>query len=191
MPEFYTSSSSGTTWTNWVNTYTDNNTTSCYTTSGTCINVWTEWVDGTSDTSPLNQVAPVELIPEELAAQQERIEAAAEKWRIAEAKRKRKRQEARKKAKALLVAELTEQQRDQLNEMAAFLVETEEGRRYRIKNGWSGNVEELDEDGRVIARYCIHPRLSVPHEDNMLAQKLMLETDEAAFQRIANRTAIQ
>ena len=49
-------------------------------------------------------------------------------------------------------------------------------------------MERLDEGGRPAEVYCIHPSEWVPHEDNMLAQKLMLEYDEESFLRIANRS---
>ena len=100
--------------------------------------------------------------------------------------RERCRAEATANAKALLVAHLTLEQREMLDKQSAIIVETET-RRYRLRLGWVQNVDELDKDGKRLGCFCIHPSVSVPAHDNLLAQKLMLETDEDAFRRIANR----
>ncbi len=71
-----------------------------------------------------------------------------------------------------------------------FTVISKDGKRtYRITYGIAGNVI-LIEKGKPVARYCIYP-IGIPIEDVMLAQKLMLETDEESFIRIANRTPIR
>lgn len=58
---------------------------------------------------------------------------------------------------------------------------------YRIKKGSAGNVYLLDKDGKKKHKYCIHAKDALPCYDNMVAQKLMLETDEEKFLEIANR----
>ena len=103
---------------------------------------------------------------------------------------KRKSLEAEKRAEALLELHLNETQRQEYRTKKRFIVEVQDGVCYRINRGWAGNVEELNKDGKPVNRLCIHTRAPVPIPDNLLAQKLLLETDPAEFRRIANRTAI-
>lgn len=124
---------------------------------------------------------------------QEELEAQAERQREQEEQRleaKRLKEVADQKALDLLMAFLEDEQLRQLESEGAFIVKTKE-REYRIKKGWQGNVEELNKDGIAIASWCIHPKTKVPHQDNMLAQKFLLETNEQTFRRIANRTGLQ
>lgn len=97
---------------------------------------------------------------------------------------------ARQKAQALLDRALSEAQREQLRANGYFDLETiskdGERRRYRIKRGRQGNVHRLDEQGREVRRYCIHPMIQCPDEDTMLTQKLWLENNEELFLRTAN-----
>lgn len=60
------------------------------------------------------------------------------------------------------------------------------GRRYRIRLGRARNVDLVGPDGRVQRTYCCHPAEMVPNEDTMLAQLLMLRTEEEAFLSLAN-----
>ncbi len=92
---------------------------------------------------------------------------------------------ARERALTLLLDHLTPAQRFQYETVHSFDVEVN-GRRYRISSGWSGNVKRLNESGGWIESLCIHFDRSMPIPDLMLAQKLMLETNEAEFRRIAN-----
>jgi hypothetical protein len=93
-------------------------------------------------------------------------------------------------AEKLLREHLAEEQVAEYDRLKAFLVKAQSGRTYRIKKGWAGNVELLNDEGQPIMRFCIHPRESVPEQDNMLAQKFLLENDEESFERIANKTPI-
>ena len=63
--------------------------------------------------------------------------------------------EARRHADELLAMFLTPEQREQLAKQSAFVMRSELGKQYRIKRGWSHNVEELDDAGKAIASYCI------------------------------------
>ena len=91
-------------------------------------------------------------------------------------------------AERLLVEHLDEKQLEQFRNHRYFEVILENSRRvYRIKHGWAGNIEVF-EDGRLVETMCIHPRTQVPHSDNLLAQKLLLEADEFRFRQIANIT---
>ena len=56
---------------------------------------------------------------------------------------------------------------------------------YRIRKGRSANIDVM-ENGKVKHKLCFHPQIQCPDYDTMLAQKLMLETDEPAALRIAN-----
>jgi hypothetical protein len=98
--------------------------------------------------------------------------------------------EVRAAARELLLSMLDDEQRDEYEGDGRFHVHTADGERcYRITKGQSGNVL-LIKDGRAKRRYCIHPPgLRYPDEDAMVAQMMMLETDEAEFLRIANASA--
>jgi roadblock/LC7 domain-containing protein len=91
----------------------------------------------------------------------------------------------RKKAKRLLYSMLTDYQKRMYRKHKYFHVVSETGKKYRLKHGDTMNVY-LIEDGKPVKKYCIHPT-NVPVEDTLLAQKLMLETDEKAFLKIANK----
>lgn len=174
-----TSSGSSATWRTWVDS-------GLSTASSGSNTVWISWCGSDTSDQWTGLYQPHKLTVE----QQEQRRLQREEAERQRKEHARKKAEANEKALALLCGMLTQEQREQLNTMSAFEVETERAK-YRIKRGRFGNVEELDADGRIIARYCIHPRQSVPDADTMLAQKLMLETDEAAFLRMANKTQIR
>jgi hypothetical protein len=96
---------------------------------------------------------------------------------------------AQKKAEALLLSVLTEEQRSELSKRRQFFVTSKSGKRYRIDRHTHGNVYELNELGNPVRRLCAQPP-GVPVDDAIAAQKLMLETDEAAFLRVANATRL-
>jgi hypothetical protein len=97
---------------------------------------------------------------------------------------------AQLRARELLREHLDDDQRAEYDRRRSFVVVTERGRRYRIKSTSSYNVHG-EADG---IDYCVQLRSDatargVPLEDQMLAQKLLLELDEPRFLRIANRRA--
>lgn len=94
----------------------------------------------------------------------------------------------RQRARQLLKANLSLEQTRQLEERGWFEVHGSKGTRYQVWQGQVRNVLQCDDSGRIIGRFCAHPAEAVPDEDAMLAQKLLLETDEAAFLAIANRS---
>lgn len=97
--------------------------------------------------------------------------------------------EAKVRARALLAENLSAAQRESLAKARHFIVHSPDGeRRYEINQGRAGNVYLLDVEGKRIKRLCIHPTISCPDEDTMLAQKLLLEADEERFLRVANHT---
>jgi hypothetical protein len=89
------------------------------------------------------------------------------------------------RARELLLSHLTEEQRATFIENKWFVVVGGRSRmRYRIETGHLvANVRRLD-DG---ARLCAHCDHTLPMDDHLIAQKLMLEYDEDAFLAIANR----
>jgi hypothetical protein len=92
-----------------------------------------------------------------------------------------RRRQARLRAEALLWAWLSPAQRKQYRARRWFEVTTASGRRYRILRG---GVVRLDPRG---SGYCIEATSPVPVADEMLANKLLLETDERRFLATAHR----
>lgn len=98
---------------------------------------------------------------------------------------------ARRRARKLLLSMLDARQRREFEAHGYFHVHvhTAEGeRRYRVRD-YKG-VERVDDCGRVLRRYCIHPPPDFPEEDTALAQLMLLETDEAEFLRSANEEVV-
>jgi hypothetical protein len=92
-----------------------------------------------------------------------------------------RRRQARLRAEALLWAWLSPTQRKQYRARRWFEVTTASGRRYRILQG---GVVRFDPRGSA---YCIEATSPVPVADEMLANKLLLETDERRFLATAHR----
>jgi hypothetical protein len=98
------------------------------------------------------------------------------------------REAAEKKAVRLLKAHLDKEQLRCYVKYGHFYVTTAKNK-YKITRGWSHNIQVIKDD-KIIASLCAHPRMEVPKEDNMLAQKLWLEHDEDAFLKVANRSRL-
>lgn len=92
------------------------------------------------------------------------------------------------RARALLFSALSRDQQRSLEERNFFDMNVN-GRTYRIHQGTHGNVR-LIQGGVETRLYCAQPP-DIPTEDAMLAQKLMLETDEPAFLRVANERILR
>lgn len=86
----------------------------------------------------------------------------------------------------LLLERLSPSQRTDFLRWRYFVVRGESGQRYRVTYGMNGNIEVLTPLGVVDHRLCAGPS-GVPIPGVLLAQKLMLETQEAEFLRIAAR----
>jgi hypothetical protein len=172
-------STSSITWYAW-------NTSAC--TGSTANIIWDKWSSCTTQTTrAYTRVHRVELSAEELEKREADWAAQEEIWRKRREEDERQRKAAEDRAGELLCSCLTQRQRRAYKH---FTVQARDGTRFRLAHGWSGNVQELDRRGRPVARYCIHPRESVPVPDNLLAQKLLLETDPDTFRKVANRTVI-
>lgn len=84
----------------------------------------------------------------------------------------------------LLVRCLTPAQRKEFERERAFTVRGTSGQLYRITYGTTSNVEVVNASGEVLSRLCAGPT-GLPTPAVMLAQKLMLESAEREFLRIA------
>lgn len=146
--------------------------------------VWAGWVQATSAYNPLAQGAYTPPTQEQIA-EQERINALAVE---AAAKREETQKQAKERALKLLMDNLTEQQIKNFEENRCIDIEGKSGDRYKISVGRTRNIQVFGKDGQTKYHLCAHPDLNVPDEDTVLAQKLMIQTDEEAFLRIANRS---
>ena len=96
--------------------------------------------------------------------------------------------DARARARELLREHLNEAQREQYERAGSFMVVAQSGRRYRIRTATTSNVRDETEGADYCMQFRSDPQcLSIPLEDLMLAQKLLLECDEPQFLRIANK----
>lgn len=120
------------------------------------------------------------------AEEQERWRQEEIRRREAEDRRLKEEREANQKAIDLLKSCLTPEQREEYEQKKCFHLLVGD-KKYRIKQGSHGNVELIDKDGRVKRTFCVQPR-GVPDGDAMLAQKLLLATDEKRFYELANVT---
>lgn len=103
-----------------------------------------------------------------------------------------KRDMADKRAVELLMSVLDSRQQKQYLDTGSILVVTPKGRHVQLNNGWGGNaVEKCARTGRPLKRFCIHPANAMPDADNVLLQKLLLETDEDKFFRVAYTTDLE
>lgn len=97
---------------------------------------------------------------------------------------------ADRRAEELLLGALDAEQKAEYALDKSFHVRDRWGRRYRIRRAWSGHVARVNDSGKEVERFCIHPRIRVPLPDNQLLAKLMIETDEDQFRRTANVTQL-
>jgi hypothetical protein len=161
------------------------------------------YVSGTgSSTSAANVISDYQY-QQMVASQQLQLHAAnratqADAVRMAEIQRQQAAAEqqvqaavaARERAKALLLEHLTQEQRETFERNGWFVVEGGKSKtQYRINpNAHAGNVTQLKKD-KAEWSYCGHIDYRYPAYDNALAQKLLLEADEKAFLKVANRRA--
>lgn len=133
--------------------------------------------------------------PEEIAEEAAKAELRRQAAAIEAAKVKVFTDTAKARARKLLFSMLNADQQKELEEKNYFhlTVHDRSGsmRVYRIEHGYAGNVKLLGVDGQPVKRYCIHADYRLPYEDQMLAQKLLLETNEAHFLKTANMTQLR
>ncbi len=116
-------------------------------------------------------------ITPEAAALQERLTATMEHFRNGNA--------ANKRAEQLLLECLSPEQIEDYNTHKGFNVLGGDDRIYRVYSKLAHNVV-LFEEGRPSIVYCVITREFTPTSDQLLAQKLLLETQPEEFLRIAN-----
>jgi hypothetical protein len=149
--------------------------------------VWRTWTNDTTTSGSYvitrqGYQAP-QLTPEQIAAAEQRQAEYVKAQAELQAKQKR----AKAKAEQLLVEHLTEEQEKAWKENRAIFVTAKSGRRFKIKEGRAGNIEEINAEGKSIRSFCVHVEpYNVPDADNVLAQKLALEHNEEALLRVAN-----
>ena len=87
----------------------------------------------------------------------------------------------------LLVSNLSPVQRQQFARHNYFdVIGGDTGTRYRIHDGRTLNIAQLNESGGCVRLLCFEPEGTLPVGDVMLAQKIALELFEAEPIRIAN-----
>ena len=162
-------------------------TTATGTNADTLTNVWSSWITATTGTTAYvsgGYVSPPPWPqPTEEQKVRDRMNRMWLRWKR-EARHyweDRDIAEAQARARMLLLEALDPDQRADFDRNRSFSVEIN-SRIYRIGgNGIAGNVR------CGARRYCIHPYGDrAIQEDVMLAQKLMLETDEERFLEVAN-----
>lgn len=166
-------------------------------TTATNVNLWPSWVTQFADAvlarrerdwprQAYQTPAPRVVTEEDLARNRRwelQREAQLEEQRVARAARAA----AEAKAEELLRANLSEAQRQELEQHDWFLVIGKTGEIFRIRRGRSANVDVIDpKTGAIVKRLCAHPNVHCPDADTMLAQKLHLEDDAQSFIRVAN-----
>ena len=200
-------------WSGWIgDAGTANSITTTSTASDTPTFTWNVWATVTSTTATETGVAPWTIwqsivTPVAFNVSKEanwrppapptagELEAKQEKETTLKRKRKQlaaAREVAGEKAKVLLEECLSPAQKRAYRRWGIIPVVATSGKRYRIEKGSMGNVVEV-ENRKVVARFCCHPTMQggvVPDHDVMLAQKLMLEVDEEAFLKLANKTTM-
>jgi hypothetical protein len=153
----------------------------------------TGWQD--CDHATMKKYGRVRETPEQAADRAAKAELARQAAVIEAAKVKVFTDTAKARARRLLFSMLNADQQKELDEKNHFhlTVHSRDGsiKVYRIEHGYAGNVKLLGVDGQPVKRYCIHADYRLPYEDQMLAQKLMLETNEPEFLRIANMTQLR
>lgn len=98
---------------------------------------------------------------------------------------RRLRAEAAVRARKLLFMGLDPEQQAMFGQRHAFRMIAGDGRTYEIESQMHGNVYLIENDKKAV-QYCIVLTEEAPLEDQLLGQKLLLETDVPAFLAIAN-----
>jgi hypothetical protein len=164
-------------WQSWHNTSASSSSTST---------IWYSWNEShTCGTTP--RIQTYRETPEQESARKVR-EAEYQKNQAARLKRER---EALERAESSLLSLLSPDQRESYAKDKKFHVITAEGKRYEIDcRKRMHNVFELNERGQRVLELCIYQTGNTPLPDNIAAQKLLLESDEKEFRRIANHTRL-
>ena len=94
---------------------------------------------------------------------------------------------ARRRGFELLKSNLNPRQLDQFNRERTFEVYGgATGRHYRIRRGWSMNIDEIGAGGSVVKTWCFYPKGRLCLGDVLLAQKVALEAFELEALEVGN-----
>lgn len=142
-------------------------------------NVWTVWDEQRSRqiNGPSYHRVSVDYVPPSTRELQLTARRAAV--------RSMRRRVADRRAKVLLLDHLTPEQQADYERLQHFELVLPSGSRYRLRRGLEGNIDRI-EDGVAVERLCVHVPYGIPHDDNVLTQKLELEVDEYHVRRLAN-----
>lgn len=181
--------STTTAWGTWNEHYIDASTL----TTATATNIaWTVWNGQLDQARAL--IASTKTTNSNSAAYRKKTEAGVQaelkqrqEWEKQAAERKAAELAAKQKAEKLLLENLSAEQRDTLVKRGFFYLHLQNGKKYRLDRHTHGNVYLVDEENRLVRKFCAQPS-GVPADDAILAQKLALETDEQSFLRVANAT---
>jgi len=186
-----TAATTTTVWGNWNNATTTNATV-------TTIGPWIYWADaGTTATANVTwanwngdlYVAP-KRTPEQIAADEERARVARAEWEERQARERADREQAVQRAETLLHEHLNDRQRRALKVRGVFRVQAMSGRWYEVGRGHHGKLTELGRRGKPVNRLCVYAVGGLPDADQMLAQKLYLESAEEALRKVAYITPV-
>lgn len=151
--------------------------------------VWQAWQTSTAHTvRPGVVAAPMTVEEKEKLAWHNRREKLI--WHNRQRSATLRRRRAERVAEGLLLETLDDDQAAEYRRHERFTLIVGE-RKYRIRKGMHGNIDLLDGEDRVVERLCVFAKGGVPPQDNMLAQKLVLETDEAHLRERANITRMR
>jgi hypothetical protein len=119
--------------------------------------------------------------PEELEAERQRLR----EIDLLMAERSRLRKFASTRADRLLQSQLTVEQRRSLKDRGYFLVVGQSGKRYRIREGYSRNVDLLNDKGKPVKTYCAHPGESLPNGEPLTRTGRYWHDRRHAVQQVA------
>lgn len=131
-------------------------------------------------------LAPEELVDVILRLPQNAAERDRRERERVEAERIEAARLAKERARVLLLDHLDAEQRSSFEANNRFFVISSTGRKFCIHLGRQHNLWLVDDNNQHTTGYCGHIREYVPDEDNVLAQMLLLQSDEAEFLRVAN-----
>ena len=181
------------TWTTWNSTSTSTSGDAWYywcnsgTTASTISTVDLTWEMWCSTSTTSTGTSVYRSVRDSSPPTEEQIRASEEARRRMD-ERIRQDRLAEERAEQCLVENLDEEQRRSWREKNHFVVHGRRNLRYRVRKFAAGNIDVVDEKGKVIERYCVHcASHAVPKADQLLAQKLHLELNEDEVHRVANK----
>ncbi len=187
-------------WTIWNTSYTSGTATTINPTiiTPTCLTsaqIWGSWNISYTGSNSGNIVRPAPGPARQLTAEELQARAAQDAlYREQRIAAQAEEEKAKERAEKLLHESLDGKQREALKANGYFeldvISKNGSSRRYRIHRKWSHSIQQIDpSNGQRLKTLCIHPGVSVPIADSMLAQKLMLESGmEDELLRIANHS---